>query len=174
MTSFLLAFCKYIYITDTFKMQALSQALYTMVRQTKIEWNGCPVRYAAAILGDKWTFVILRDCLLHGKRFFGEFADSEERIATNILTDRLAKLVQSGLLEKVENPRNRKKIVYLPTRKARDLLSTFLSMMVWSIKYDESTEAPKSFARSFNKEPSKTVEWYEDEIDRIDSETLSL
>ncbi|WP_341367861.1 helix-turn-helix domain-containing protein [Yoonia sp. BS5-3] len=143
-----------------------------MAKTVKKPWIGCPVRYAAGIFGDKWSFVLLRDVLLHGKRYYGEFLSSEEGIATNVLATRLQKLEESGMLERHIDPRKKSKVCYIPTAKARALLPAFLGMMVWSTEYDENTEAPDSFAPAFRAHPKETIAWYEAEIDRVNAATL--
>lgn len=138
-----------------------------MAQKTSIDWNGCPVRYAAGIFGDKWSFVLLRDVLLHGKRYYGEFLASEEGISTNVLATRLAQLEETGMLTRHQDLEKRSRVFYLPTRKARDLLPAFLGLMVWSVEYDPMTEAPESFAPFYEKDPRAAVNWYEAEIDRV-------
>lgn len=127
------------------------------------------MRYAAGVFGDKWSFVLLRDMLLHGKRYYGEFLASEEGIATNILANRLLNLEEHGMVSRKTDLRKKSKICYIPTEKARALLPAFLGMMVWSTEYDENTEAPKSFAPAFREHPKETIAWYEAEIDRVNS-----
>lgn len=133
----------------------------------KNSWNGCPVRYAAGIFADKWCFVILRDVLLHGKRYNGDFQSSEEGIASNILAARLSHLEAEGMLTRHTDRHKRSRVYYLPTAKARALLPAFLGMMVWSTVYDPCTEAPPSFAKAFRDDPRGTIDWYEAEIDRV-------
>lgn len=140
-----------------------------MTKTEKKPWIGCPVRYAAGIFGDKWSFVLLRDVLLHGKRYYGEFLASEEGIATNVLANRLHKLEDSGMLSRHVDQLKKSKICYIPTAKARALLPAFLAMMVWATEYDNCTEAPHSFAAAFRKNPNETIAWYEREIDRVNS-----
>ena len=135
----------------------------------KTAWNGCPTRYAAGIIGDKWCFLLLRDTLLHGKRTYGELQNSPEGISTNILADRLARLEDAGLLDRQTDPRKGSGVCYFPTRKARDLLMPLLGIMVWSTKYDAETDAPASFAAAFQDDPVGTIAWYETEIDRVDT-----
>lgn len=137
--------------------------------RTKEPWHGCPTRYAAGIIGDKWCFLLLRDVLLHGKRSYGEFLDGPEGISTNVLADRLSRLEEAGLLDRQIDPRKGSRVLYFPTRKARDLLPALLGLMVWSTRYDPHTEAPASFAEAFNADPRGTVAWYEAEIDRVDA-----
>lgn len=140
-----------------------------MVKIEKTPWVGCPVRYAAGIFGDKWSFVLLRDVLLHGKRYYGEFLASEEGIATNVLASRLLKLEENGMLSRHVDLQKKSKICYIPTPKARALLPAFLAMMVWSTEYDKDTEAPQSFAQAFRDNPTKATAWYEAEIDRVNA-----
>jgi DNA-binding HxlR family transcriptional regulator len=141
-----------------------------MSKTVKAPWIGCPVRYAAGIFADKWTFVLLRDVLLLGKRYYGEFLTSEEGIATNVLANRLLKLEENGMLTRHVDQKKKSKICYLPTVKARALLPAFLGMMVWSTEYDKDTEAPASFAPAFREHPKETIAWYEAEIDRINAQ----
>ena len=111
----------------------------------------------------------MRDVLLRGKRYYGEFLASEEGIATNVLANRLQKLEENGMLSRHVDQRKKSKVCYLPTAKARALLPAFLGMMVWSTEYDDHTEAPQSFALAFRDHPKETIAWYEAEIDRVNS-----
>lgn len=68
-----------------------------------IEWrSGCPVSCALDVLGDKWSLLIVRDLILHGKRTYSEFGNSPEKIATNILSNRLKLLAQLKLITRVD------------------------------------------------------------------------
>jgi DNA-binding HxlR family transcriptional regulator len=127
------------------------------------------VRYAAGIFGDKWSFVLLRDVLFKGKRYYGDFLDSEEGVSTNVLADRLALLVNEDMLTRHVDTRRRNRVYYLPTPKARALLPALVGMMAWSADHDEQTEAPASFARSFREDPAGLVAWYEAQIDDVDA-----
>jgi len=137
-----------------------------MSKSEKISWAGCPVRYAADMFGDKWSFVLLRDILLHGKRYYGEFLSSQESISTNILADRLLKLEKNKLVTRQIDKHKKSKVCYLPTQKARALLPALLHMMVWATQYDEQTQAPEGFAAAFAKNPKETIASYQAEIDR--------
>ncbi len=140
-----------------------------MAKTDKIDWNGCPVRYAAGVFGDKWSFVLLRDLLLHGKRYYGDFLSSPEGISTNVLADRLLKLEENAMVTRHVDPNKRSKVCYIPTAKARALLPAFLGLMVWSTQFDEDGEAPESFAKSFNSDPKGTIAWFNAEIDRVNA-----
>ncbi|MBT8152509.1 helix-turn-helix transcriptional regulator [Epibacterium ulvae] len=144
-----------------------------MTKDKKPDWDGCPTRYAAGIVGDKWCFLILRDVLLHGKRTYSEFLKGPEGISTNILANRLARLEAADMLDRQIDPRKASRVCYFPTRKARDVLPALISIMVWSTKYDPATEAPASFAAGYQADPIAAIDWYEAEIDRIDAEILA-
>ena len=141
-----------------------------MKTSQKPDWSGCPTRYAAGILGDKWCFLLLRDVLLHGKRTYSDFLSSPEGISTNILADRLNRLEEASMLDRQTDPRKASRVCYFPKQKAIDVLPALLALMVWSTKYDPDTEAPDSFAAAWHDDPKGTVAWYEREIARVDKD----
>jgi Predicted transcriptional regulators len=100
----------------------------------------CPIVYALDIWGDPWSLVILRDVLIHNKRYYREFLASRERISTNILSARLQSLVNAGLLTRHEGKTNRADTHYRPTQKALDLLPVILAIMRWGLKYNPNTD----------------------------------
>ena len=61
----------------------------------------CAIARSVNLLGDKWSLLILRDIILHKKSRFKEFRSSKEKIATNILTNRLSFLLKEGFIEKI-------------------------------------------------------------------------
>jgi len=105
----------------------------------KSKWNGCPIRYSAEILADKWTFLILRDLMFRGKKSYNAFLQSSEKISTNILADRLQKLEGFGLIDKTKDRNNRKFYIYSLTQKGIDLIPVMFSFFEWSLKYDDQT-----------------------------------
>jgi DNA-binding HxlR family transcriptional regulator len=61
--------------------------------------SGCPINAAIEVFGDRWSLLVLRDIVFADRRYFRELqAGSEEGIASNILADRLKRLLQLGLL----------------------------------------------------------------------------
>ena len=106
-----------------------------MERWTK---SHCPVCYGLDLLGDKWTLLIVRDMLASQKRTYKEFLNSREGIATNILADRLKRMVEHGLAVREDGP-DGKGQVYLPTEKARALEPVLAAMMDWGMAYGPST-----------------------------------
>jgi len=97
------------------------------------------VRYAAELVADKWTFLILRDLMFRGKSSYSALLKSSEKISTNILASRLGKMEQDGLLLKSRDEDNRKYFTYQLTEKGTDLMPVLLGLFEWSYKYDENT-----------------------------------
>ena len=114
--------------------------------------TGCPIAFALDILGDKWSLLIVRDMLFKGKRNYIEFLESGEKIATNVLADRLKRLEANGVIVRNDDPGNRKKVIYSLTDKGMDLLPMLLEMISWGAKYDEKTAAPQEFLRRLRKD----------------------
>jgi DNA-binding HxlR family transcriptional regulator len=100
-----------------------------------IRRSGCPISSTLDILGDKWALLIIRDLMFKGKKTYGEFLRSEEKIATNILADRLLILEKNGIVEKRAFPGNKAKNLYRLTPKGIDLMPTLLEMILWGDKY---------------------------------------
>ncbi|MEO1054384.1 MAG: helix-turn-helix domain-containing protein [Bacteroidota bacterium] len=96
--------------------------------------SDCPVSYALDFFGDKWTFLIIRD-LVEGKKFYKDFINSKEGIATNILSDRLKKLEQNGIIVSKVYEQLKTKKEYSLTEKGKDLIPVLIEMIVWSDKH---------------------------------------
>jgi len=102
----------------------------------------CPISSALDLLGDKWSLLVMRDVLLRGKSHYREFLASEERIATNILADRLARLEAAGVLERSgDDPRSGKQ-TYHATDKGKDLIPLLLETVRWSARHDLQVTVP--------------------------------
>jgi len=100
----------------------------------------CPIACTLDIIGDKWTLLVIRDLTL-GRSHFKQFLESPERIATNILADRLAKLVQSGLVEKYPSTDVPGRDAYRLTEKGVSLRPILKSIVVWGLRNIEGTVA---------------------------------
>jgi DNA-binding HxlR family transcriptional regulator len=102
--------------------------------------SGCPINLTLEVLGDKWSLLILRDMMFGRKRHFRELLKSEERISSNILADRLRRLVEQGILTKADDPTHKQKAVYSLTEQGVELLPVLAQMAVWGRKYLPVTE----------------------------------
>jgi DNA-binding HxlR family transcriptional regulator len=102
---------------DAFKQAALS----------------CPLPAAVELIGEKWAFLILRGAL-NGLQHFEEF-QAGLGIARNILSDRLAKMVAGGILERASDPADGRRVIYSLTAKGEDLLPVVVALRQWGEKW---------------------------------------
>ena len=105
--------------------------------------SNCPISNVLDKVGDKWSLLILRDLLFFKKRSYSDFQNSDEQVATNILSNRLQQLEQYQLITREPDDSDRRKKVYSLTRAGRDMRPIILEMIVWSSKYDPATDAPQ-------------------------------
>jgi DNA-binding HxlR family transcriptional regulator len=94
----------------------------------------CPFTSALDVLGDKWILVIVKQMLIEGKETFKDFTESEEAIATNILSAKLKFLEEVGLIIKTQRPDNKKTNLYLLTEKGLSLTPILVELATWSDK----------------------------------------
>ena len=95
----------------------------------------CPFTSALDVLGDKWMLVIVKQMLIEGKETFKDFTESEEAIATNILSDRLKLLEELEIVIKTKRPYNKKTNHYLLTEKGLALTPILTELATWSDRY---------------------------------------
>src|SRR5262245_61876395 len=92
----------------------------------------CPINLGLEIFGDAWTLLVLRDMMFGGKRHFRELLQSDEGISSNILTDRLKRLVKRGILTKRPDPTHKQKAIYALTERGVALLPVLVQIGAWS------------------------------------------
>lgn len=92
----------------------------------------CPITSALDVLGDKWILVVVKQMLLEGKQTFKNFTDSDEAIATNILSSKLKFLEEMGIVSKSSLPGNRKTRLYHLTEQGLSLTPVIVELALWS------------------------------------------
>ena len=101
--------------------------------------SGCPINATIEVFGDRWSLLVLRDIIFGGRRYFRELqANSMEGIASNILADRLKRLVESGLLTR-EDTRPGQRACYSVTEPAIQLVPVFAQLGSWGIRHRPSS-----------------------------------
>jgi len=108
--------------------------------------SGCPIAYSLDLFGDRWTLLILRDMFFGESRYYRDFLQAGESIATNVLADRLNRLEEAGLIGKRRDPEDGKRNVYTLTEKGVDTLPILLEMIVWGATYDPECAVPATFS----------------------------
>jgi DNA-binding HxlR family transcriptional regulator len=112
----------------------------------------CPINLSLEIFGDTWTLLVLRDMMFAGKRHFRELLQSDERISSNILADRLARLVEHGMLTKADDPSHKQKAVYSLTEKAISLLPVIVQIGAWGSRWVPDAKKLDAPSRKFLRE----------------------
>jgi DNA-binding HxlR family transcriptional regulator len=100
--------------------------------------SGCPLNASVEVLGDRWALLIIRDMMLRGFRSYKQFLGSYERIATNILADRLRKLIAHGIITTRPDPSDGRKLIYLLTPKGIDLAPVLTELVLWAAEHEET------------------------------------
>lgn len=107
------------------------------------ERSCCPITCSLDLLGDKWTLLVIRDLLL-GKKRYQEFLESPERIATNILADRLKKIETAGLVTQRAYQQKPIRYEYILTKKGEDLKPVLQALVKWGKTYYPGTRVFKA------------------------------
>lgn len=117
--------------------------------------SDCPISYALDFFGDKWSLLIIRDMIFDGKRFYKDFLESKEGMATNILSDRLKKLEAQGVVVSRVYEKLKTRKEYFLTEKGKDLVPVLVEMMIWSARYQDGLAVSAEF---INKAKNKREE----------------
>ncbi|WP_117195287.1 winged helix-turn-helix transcriptional regulator [Rhizobium terrae] len=98
--------------------------------------SGCPINLTLEVLGDRWSLIVIRDIMFGNRRHFRELLqNSEEGIASNILADRLKRLVERGLLTREDDPSHKQKAIYSLTEMSISLIPIFAEMGAWGNRF---------------------------------------
>jgi DNA-binding HxlR family transcriptional regulator len=96
----------------------------------------CLINRTVELFGDQWSLLILRDIILMDRRHFRELlTNSLEGIASNILADRLQRLVEQGILVRSQDASHKQKAIYSLTERGIDLFPLLMEMVTWGHKY---------------------------------------
>lgn len=100
-----------------------------------MQWRSvCPISSGLDIFGDKWSLLIVRDLIVHDTRTYSEFCEAPEKIATNILADRLKILTVLGIIERVDADGPARNNAYRLTQSGKELRKVLEALGRWSDK----------------------------------------
>lgn len=103
--------------------------------------SACPINLTLEILGDKWSLIVLRDMVFGGRRHFRELlTGSMEGIASNILADRLRRLVAEGILTRAGDPSHKQKAIYSLSEMGIQLVPVFAVVGAWGRRWLPASE----------------------------------
>ncbi|QDU32148.1 HTH-type transcriptional regulator YodB [Poriferisphaera corsica] len=136
--------------------QSTENKQFTSRQKDVIEEAGvrskCPISIALDLLGDKWTILILRDMLIFGKQYYGDFLKSGEHISTNLLADRLKRLERWKMVTREVDAENAAKVRYQLTEKGRQFAPVLVKLLLWSGEYHEAW-LPEGMEERLEKDP---------------------
>jgi DNA-binding HxlR family transcriptional regulator len=104
--------------------------------------SGCPLNASVEMLGDRWSLLIIRDMILRGASSYKTFLECYEGIATNILANRLRKLVDYGIITTEPDPSDGRKVIYSLTEKGIDLAPVLTEMVLWAAAHEDTGNQP--------------------------------
>ena len=138
----------------------------------------CPMNMFLEVFGDPWTLLVLRDMLLVGKRRPVEFLDSDERISTSVLMDRLKRLEAADLVNRVGGS-ERNQVKYVPTTRAVDALAIELSsvlfeMVLWSMEHEPQAQPLERVMTRIRSAPGAYIAEIRAELEREMSESARM
>ena len=105
----------------------------TRAEQLKALFTGCGIAAALEVVGERWSFLILRGAF-NGLEHFEEF-QSTLGIARNILSNRLVRLVEHGILAREPDPSDRRRVAYKLTEKGRELMPVLIALRQWGERW---------------------------------------
>jgi DNA-binding HxlR family transcriptional regulator len=109
-------------------------------REDREHRSGCPINLSLEVLGDSWSLLIIRDLMFGNARHFRELLRSEEGISSNILADRLKKLVSQGLITSTDDPTHKQKTLYSLTEMGIALVPVIAQLGIWGRTFLPSTD----------------------------------
>ena len=128
--------------------------------------SDCPVSNSLDIWGDKWSLLIIRDLMFAKECTYGDFLKSDEGIATNILASRLQALEENKLIEKLEHPDSKAKVLYRLTKKGIDLLPVMIEINLWAEKYFPIPADRKAMLKEVKKDKAAFIKSMTNELQR--------
>lgn len=103
--------------------------------------SGCPINLTLETLGDRWSLIVIRDLMFGNRRHFRELlTQSEERIASNILSNRLLRLEEAGLVSRRDDPSHKQKVIYSLTEASIDLVPLLAHMGGWGLRHTPASK----------------------------------
>jgi len=119
----------------------------------------CPLACALDLIGDHWTLLVIRDLLFLGRHEYKDMLKAEEGISTNILSDRLKKLEENGLIDSIPHPDSARRKLYYLLPKGKDLIHVLTRLAQWSDKHlHDLVDIPPEKRAMLIKHPDQLIE----------------
>lgn len=128
--------------------------------------SDCPVSNSLDVWGDKWSLLIIRDLMFAKECTYGDFLKAEEKIATNILASRLQALEENKVIEKLNHPDSKAKVLYRLTKKGIDLLPIMIEINLWAEKYFPIPAERKAMLKEVKKDKAGFIKAMTKELEK--------
>ena len=125
--------------------------------QSEKQRSGCPISCSLDLLGDKWSLLIVRDMVFVQKRHFKDFLKSDEKIATNILSSRLARLESLGIISKQADPESKRQVIYSLTTKGIALIPLLVELVCWGSIHLGAPDADPDAVKKIQADKAKFI-----------------
>ena len=136
--------------------------------------TGCPIACALDIVGDHWSLLIIRDLMFEGRHEYKDMLASKEGISSNILTNRLKKLVQAGIITSAPHRASKRRKLYYLTDKGKDLVQVMLAISRWSDQHlDDWVFIPREKRPLLDKPPEVVAEAVLDKLNAWEDEFIN-
>lgn len=127
------------------------------MKRTDIK-SRCPINFSLEVFGDAWSLLIVRDMLALGKKTYGEFLESEERIGPSVLADRLAHLEKRGIITKNPDGHDKRKMIYMLTPLGIQSLPIVYELAVWGSHASPNPKATEVWFTAMKLDRSLVIE----------------
>lgn len=131
--------------------------------------SDCPINYTVEIFGDTWSMIIYRDMATLGKKTFGEFLESEERIGSSVLTERLNHLEHKGIITKSLDPTDKRKTVYKLTPEGINAVPILYEIATWGSNAYVNPVAHPAWFESMKIDRDKVIKAWRTALESGDS-----
>lgn len=126
--------------------------------------SNCPISVSLDLLGDRWSLLVLRDLVFRGHRYFQDFAKSPEGIATNTLSDRLARLEKAGVIKKERDSDDKRRNRYTLTEDGLAAIPLLIDLIVWGAKLDPDIDYPARRLTWMREDREDVIRYYREKL----------
>ncbi|WLD94641.1 helix-turn-helix domain-containing protein [Alkalihalobacillus sp. AL-G] len=124
----------------------------------------CPINFTVEIFGDTWSLLIIRDIAALGKKTFGEFLESEERIGPSVLAERLTHLERKGIIRKRPSESDKRKFIYSLTDNGLNALPILYEIAFYGSQHSPDPDAPDVWFKSLEYDKQEVIRLWRDAI----------
>jgi DNA-binding HxlR family transcriptional regulator len=124
----------------------------------------CPIAASLDLLGDRWTLLVLRDMVFRGHRYFQQFAESPEGIATNTLAERLDRLERAGVIRREPDPDDGRRKRYVLTEEGLAAIPLLVDLIVWGVKLEPGLDYPERRLAWMTNEREDVIRYYREKL----------